>query len=139
MSKIVLISCVSKKLNHKSKAKDLYISALFKYNYQYAQLLKPDRIFILSAKYGLIDPDDEIEPYDETLNTKSRNEIREWSLKILSDLNQKTNLKEDEFIFLTGKNYRMFLIPKIKNYEVPLEGLTIGKQLSFLKKSIVNN
>ena len=141
MSKIVLISCVSKKqkLSHKSKAKDLYVSALFKYNYQYAQLLKPDRIFILSAKYGLIDPDDEIEPYDETLNTKSRNEIREWSLKILSDLNQKTNLKEDEFIFLTGKNYRMFLIPKIKNYEVPLEGLTIGKQLSFLKKSIVNN
>ena len=138
MSKIVLISCVSKKLNHKSKAKDLYISALFKYNYQYAQLLNPDRIFILSAKYGLIDPDDEIEPYDETLNTKSRNEIREWSLKILSDLNQKTNLKEDEFIFLAGNNYRMFLITKITNYKVPLKGLTIGKQLSFLKNSIGN-
>ena len=138
MSKIVLISCVSKKLSHKSKAKDLYVSALFKYNYQYAQLLKPDRIFILSAKYGLIDPDDEIEPYDETLNTKSRNEIREWSLKILSDLNQKTNLKEDEFIFLAGNNYRMFLIPKIRNYKIPLKGLTIGKQLSFLKNSIGN-
>ena len=133
MSKIVLISCVSKKLNHKSKAKDLYISPLFKYNYQYAQLLNPDRIFILSAKYGLIGSDDEIEPYNETLNTKSVNEIREWAKKVLSDLSQKTNLKEDEFIFLAGNNYRKFLIPAIKNYEVPLNGLTIGKQLSFLK------
>lgn len=79
MLKILLISCVSKKLNYKAKAKDLYISPLFKYNYQFAKSLNPDKIFILSAKYGLIDSDDEIEPYDETLNTKSKKEIREWA------------------------------------------------------------
>lgn len=43
MAVIVLISCVSKKLNHKAKAKDLYISQLFQkvYNMQsYLNLIK---------------------------------------------------------------------------------------------------
>ena len=50
--KIVLISCASKKLNHKAKAGDLYISQLFKSGLRYAKSLNPDKIFILSAKYG---------------------------------------------------------------------------------------
>jgi len=49
MKKIVLISCVSKKLHHKSKAQDLYVSSLFLKNLQYAKSLNPDKIFILSA------------------------------------------------------------------------------------------
>ncbi|MBN2073605.1 MAG: hypothetical protein JW770_06650 [Actinobacteria bacterium] len=136
MLKIVLISCVSQKLDHPAKAKDLYTSTLFRYNYRYAESLNPDKIFILSAKYGLLSPDDGIEPYNETLNTKSRNEIRKWAEKVLSDLKGKTDLKKDVFIFLAGKNYRMFLVKEIKNYEIPLKGLTIGRQLSFLKNAI---
>lgn len=53
MVKIVLISCVSKKLDHKAKAKDLYTSPLFKYNLKYAEKIGADKIFILSAKYSL--------------------------------------------------------------------------------------
>ena len=67
MAKIVLISCVSKKLSHKSKAQELYISPLFRKNIQYAKSLNPDKIFILSAKYGLIKLEEEIEPYNKTL------------------------------------------------------------------------
>ena len=132
MKKIVLISCVAKKLNYKAKAKDLYISTLFKKSLAYAYLLKPDKIFILSAKYGLIDSDEEIFPYNETLNKKSSYEIKIWADKVLQKLREKANLDEDEFIFLAGNNYRKYLITNIKNYKVPLEGLPIGKQLKFL-------
>lgn len=62
MKKIVLISCVSQKRSHRSKAKDLYISALFKKNLAYARRLNPDAIYILSAKYGLVDLETEIDP-----------------------------------------------------------------------------
>jgi len=134
MKRIVLISCVSKKLPYKSKVKDLYISTLFKLNYRYAQSLKPDKIFILSAKYGLLNPEEEIEPYNETLNTKSSSEIQQWANKVILDLEKQTDINNDEFIFLAGNNYRKFLIPYIKNFEIPLKGLTIGKQLSFLKR-----
>ena len=61
MAKVVLISCVSKKLLHKSMAQDLYVSPLFQKNLQYAKSLNSDKIFILSAKYGLLKLNEEIE------------------------------------------------------------------------------
>jgi hypothetical protein len=134
MSKIILISCVSKKEKSPTKAKDLYISPLFKYNLKYATLLKPDKIFILSAKYGLLRLDQTIEPYNLTLNTMKNKEILEWSEKVYSQLIKETNITNDSFIFLAGKKYRQHLIPKINNYSIPLEGLSIGKQLKFLKE-----
>jgi hypothetical protein len=138
MAKIVLISCVNKKLQQASKAKDLYISPLFRYNYRYAESLNPDKIFILSAKYGLVDPEDIIEPYNETLNNKSKKEIKEWAIKVLNDFKGKADVEKDKFVFLAGNNYRMFLTKEIKKYEVPLKGLAIGKQLSFLKNSLLD-
>ena len=133
MAKIILMSCVSKKLNYKAKAQDLYTSPLFKFNLKYARSLSPDKIFILSAKYGLLDLEQEIEPYNETLNQKSDNEIKLWANKVIEQLSKLANLNEDEFIFLAGERYRKYLIPKIKNYKVPMQGLGIGKQLKFLK------
>ena len=60
-------------------------------------------------------------------------EIKEWSMKVINQLKSKVNLSNDKFIFLAGKRYRKFLIPEIKNYEIPMKGLGIGKQLKFLK------
>ena len=134
MRKIVLISCVSVKLSHKAKAEDLYISPLFKYGLAYAKSLKPDKIYILSAKYGLLGLDEVIEPYNTTLNTMSSSEIKTWSEKVLLKLRVKVNLDADQIIFLAGDNYRKYLISYIKNYTIPLKGLGIGKQLKFLKE-----
>jgi len=136
--KIVLISCVSKKLNHKAQAKELYISSLFKLNMKYAQSLNPDKIFILSAKYGLLSLEEEIEPYNETLNEKTDGEIKEWSEKVLKQLAKEADLENDEIIFLAGEKYRKYLVPQIKNYKIPMEGLGIGKQLEFLKHKTEN-
>ena len=134
MAKVVLISCVSKKLRHKSKAQDLYISPLFKKNLQYAKSLNTDKIFILSAKYGLLRLNEKIEPYDKTLNKMRSNEIKEWANSVLNQLKKSTDLENDEFIFLAGNNYREFLLPHIKQYNIPMQGLSIGKQLQWLTK-----
>jgi len=136
MAKIVLISCVSKKLSHKAKAKDIYASPLFKMNLKFAESLNPDKIFILSAKFGLIDLDKEIEPYNKTLNKMKSAEKRDWANNVLHDLRKIADLDKDEFIFLAGENYRKYLIPHIKNYKIPLKSLSIGRQLQYLKKVI---
>ena len=138
MVKVVLISCVSKKLNQKSKAQDLYVSPLFQKNLQYAKSLNPDKIFILSAKYGLLRLDEEIEPYDKTLNKMRSNEIKEWANSVLNQLKKSTDIENDEFIFLAGNNYRKFLLPYLKHYKIPMLGLSIGKQLQWLSKRIKN-
>lgn len=134
----VLISCVSKKLDRPASAKDIYVSPLFKSAYQYATSLKPDTIFILSAKYGLLSCDEVIAPYDETLNYMKATEVEAWAKKVLSELSQKTDLKEDHFVFLAGDRYRKYLVPHLRHYRVPLEGLGIGRQLSWLKSKTSN-
>ena len=61
--KITILSC-SKKKHPLSEggtieAKDLYQGQIFRKSYIYAnKFLKPDRIYILSAKYGLLKPSD---------------------------------------------------------------------------------
>ncbi len=131
--RIVLISCASKKLDHRARAKDLYDSPLFKLNHAYAKKLIPDKIFILSAKYGLLDMERYIEPYDMTLNKMPEWELRRWSEKVLDDLKKEIDLDKDRAIFLAGNRYRKHLIPAIINYEIPLQGLPIGMQVRFLK------
>ncbi len=132
MRRIVLIACGARKRSQPSKARDLYVSPLFQKNLRYAERLAPDRIYILSAKYGLLDPDDEVEPYDLTLNAMESAEVRFWAAQVLEQLAQRTDLKQDQFIFLAGAKYRRYLIPHLAHVEVPFEGLTIGKQLRSL-------
>ena len=129
MNKIVLISYVSKKRPRKCKARGLYISAFFKKNLQYALKLESEKIFILSAKYGLVELEDDIELYDLTLNTMSAIEIKKWANSVLHQLGEKTDLMHDQFIFLAGAKYRKYLTPHLVHVEVPMEGLRIGEQL----------
>jgi len=134
MKRFVLISCVSKKLQHRAKAKDMYISSWFKKSMNYAKTLGPDEIFILSAKYGLLELEQEIEPYNKTLRSMNSLERKTWASKVLNELSKVVNLKRDEIIFLAGKYYRQYLIPYITHYKIPLEKLGIGKQLKYLKE-----
>jgi cytoplasmic iron level regulating protein YaaA (DUF328/UPF0246 family) len=136
MGKIVLISCVKKKLNTPAKAKDLYISTLFKMNLAYAATLRPDSIFILSAKHGLVELAHILEPYELTLNTMKKDEIQKWAAKVLAQLEGKCDVKKDTVIFLAGNNYRKFLLPSCKHAIVPMKGLGLGRQLQFLKRRI---
>lgn len=131
--RIVLISCVSQKLPHRAKAKDLYISTLFKLNLKYANKLKPDGIYILSAKYGLLNLEQEIEPYEQTLNNMHVGEVKQWANQVLEQLRKIRSGEETEFVFLAGEKYRKFLLPHMKNTTIPLEGLRIGEQLQKLK------
>jgi hypothetical protein len=56
---------------------------LFKFCLRYAKTLKPEVVFVLSAKYGLVTLDQPLEPYNDTLNTKRDAEIRQWAQGVL--------------------------------------------------------
>src|SRR5450759_1841625 len=138
MKRVVLIPCVSQKLSHAALAKDLYVSSLFKFCLRYAKTLKPDIVFILSAKYGLVAIDQPLEPYNDTLNTKRDADIRQWAQGVLQQLRSKIDLERDTVVFLAGEKYRRHLIGQIKHTEIPLHGLTIGRQLQFLKQALAH-
>ena len=46
--------------------------------------MSADKIFILSTKHGLLDLEEEIEPYDQTLNNMGTGEIRIWQKATLT-------------------------------------------------------
>ena len=136
MRKVTLISCVSKKLNFKSEAQDLYQSPLFKKNFAYAKKINSDEIYILSAKYGLLKLNDKIEPYDITLNKMNVSEKKKWSDEVYQELQKYEVINNINFIFLAGENYRKYLVDKLPHYEIPMKGLQIGKQLQFLTEKL---
>ncbi len=136
MGTVVLLSCTKQKSNKATIARDMYLSPLFRYELKYSELLNSSDIFILSAKYKLIGLNEVIEPYDVTLNNMNREERKKWATEVIDELSQCTNLSEDHYIFLAGAKYREFLIPKMTNYSVPMEGLSIGKQLQFLRRKL---
>ena len=147
MRKVVLIACVSQKENRKMKAKDLYKSQLFKSSMAYAHKLRPDKIFILSALYHLLDLETEIEPYDVTLSNlpkKNRKtglkilnagEKKEWGKIVMEQLSVQTDLKNDSFIVLAGKEYIKPISNYISHLVDPLKGLRQGERVKFLKNN----
>ncbi|WP_445749866.1 DUF6884 domain-containing protein [Polaribacter sp.] len=153
MKKIILISCGSKKLDKRAKAKDMYTSPLFKHSLDYAEKLKPDNIFILSAFYGLLDLETEIYPYDVTIaNISKENQLKkphlkvldkrektEWGIEIIEKLEKITDIKNDLFIVLAGKEYVEPIKPYLTNIEQPLEGVGLFDRIAHLKKGTKHN
>lgn len=136
MKTIVLISCVKTKRPIRSKARDLYTSTWYKLAYEYAQRLKPDEIYILSAKHGLVNPEQELEPYNLTFCSMKTDQKKSWARKVLKQLEGISKLHEDHFIFLASEKYRKYLIKAMTLYEIPMEGLRQGEQLSWLKERL---
>jgi hypothetical protein len=135
MRRIVLISCVKRKGGKRAKARELYTSDLFRKSLKYAQSLTPDTIYILSAKHGLLELDTKIKPYNETLKTMKAPQVKAWARGVLDELERVADLRVDRFIFLASERYRRYLLPSLDHYEIPMQGLGIGKQLHFLMES----
>jgi len=139
MAVIGLISCVSRKRTHASEAQDLYDSPLFTKARQYVEK-RCGTWYILSAKYGLVGPRQVIDPYEETLNTKSRAEREQWAQRVWADLFPHLH-SGDHVVVLAGERYREYLVPRMIQHgclvEVPMEGLGIGRQLQWLSKQLL--
>ena len=136
MKRVCLVACVSSKASVRTKAKDMYRSPLYKKCYSFVTG-HFDKWYILSAKYGLLEPERIIEPYEETLNSMPSQSRREWTQKVLEQVFQKTD-SQDEITFLAGKRYREGLVSQLRKrgnkVNVPMERMPIGKQLQWLSR-----
>jgi len=107
---LVITGCSKKKLEHKAKA-----GTFFKKSKKLAKINNFD-LKILSGKYGLLDPEMVIEPYNQKIRTKSDIErIRKQVSPIIDRIKEEYDL----IILIMGKTYnsirilnRIFLFQK---------------------------
>ena len=132
--RIALVSCVARKRPYASRAADLYTSTLFLGMRRFAERTC-DAWYILSAQYGLVRPDEVIQPYDATLLRMATNERIAWASSICASLSAVLP-RGCAVVVLAGAKYREQLVPWLKRdgfgVSIPLEGLRIGEQLQRL-------
>jgi hypothetical protein len=115
----------------------LYVSDWFKKARLYVEG-SGDFWFILSAEHGLLDPEAIVAPYEKTLNHMGVNQRRAWAAKVIEQMEHQLP-RTERIVVLAGARYREFLMDnlhsKAKQVVVPLEGLRIGEQLSWLSRA----
>ena len=145
MAKLVIVSCGSKKIWNDNPsagptaARDAYVSPYTNWLKSYPQKFKNDW-FILSAKYGFIEPDFIIpEPYNLTFKDKSARTISVEELR--EQVRSKKLNRFDEIVVLGGKEYanrvRAAFAGTKCHVRAPVEGLPIGKIMKRVKESII--
>ena len=131
---LCLVSCVSVKQRRAAPARDLYVSPWFQEARACVEAIGCPW-YILSAKYGLLDPRSKIEPYDETLKAMPVGRRHAWADSVIEDLAPHIAGLGSVTLF-AGMAYREFLEPELRGrglvVHVPMEGMGIGRQLSWL-------
>lgn len=132
---IVLVGCVKSKQDHPAPAKDLYVSDLFRKARQYAEV-SAERWYILSAKYGLVAPDEVIEPYELHLARVSASYRRQWGIAVANQLLAASGVLEGRVVEVhAGAAYTDAIRPHLleggARVVEPLAGLTLGQRLAW--------
>jgi len=132
---IGFISCAKTKKVGYHPAGKLYDSTFFRAAFAYASR-RCKKVFILSAKHGLLLPDERIRDYDFSLYGMAPREHERWAERAYA--RTKNILSPDDTLyFFCGSLYReplMTLLSKTHTCHAPLEGLSIGQQLKWYKE-----
>lgn len=132
--RIGLVGCGKKKLDRAAPTRELYTGPLFRAALRYAEATC-DRVFVLSAKHGLVELDAVVEPYDLRISDLSPEDRRAWSLGVASRLTGASVYESNpvEVVVLAGRDYCAAITrPDHMTLTEPLFGLQIGERLRWL-------
>jgi hypothetical protein len=84
--RVALVGCGKTKVAHPAPACQLYVGNLFTATRRYVEAQRLggcfDAWYILSARYGLVHPDQVIEPYEATMDGKTVDQLAAWVNKV---------------------------------------------------------
>jgi cytoplasmic iron level regulating protein YaaA (DUF328/UPF0246 family) len=130
MKPLYLIACSNKKLDRPAQASELYQGQAFKFAMRVAERAGAE-VIILSASYGILFPEEVIEPYNHALCNMTKAGRAKWARQT-RDLLKTVNAYDREITVLAGALYAS-AVEGFPNVRLPLKGLGIGQQLQTLK------
>jgi hypothetical protein len=105
--RVALVGCSAQKLGHTARARYLYQGNLFKLSVKWIE--ERSHVYsqwgILSAKHGLVLPDQEIVPYDWTLRSMDRQAEKAWGKMVCQQLTNEWGAGTI-YTVLAGASYR---------------------------------
>jgi len=139
-TRVGLVGCTKSKRERATAAKDLCDRSVLFRGARCTVERTCERWFVLSAKHGLVRPEQVLEPYDETLSTASREARRRWAERVLAQLEAELGRDLSGYVFEAhaGSAYLDFgLVRGIEErggrVERPLDGLGLGRRLAFYR------
>ena len=139
--RLLIISCSKRKKNGKKRAWDVYDGIVFRMLKKMERevgLPKDLEMLILSAKYGIIRPDQLIEEYDECITQSKIKELKPYIEGQLSDyLNHQ--LPREIFCCL-GKQYLQAIYDNLESTEIAFSAAKgrIGEKLATTRHWVLN-
>ena len=155
--KIILVACSKTKKKFPTLARYFYCSTWFGLASGYASKLcypkdSDNKWFILSGKWGLLDPMQWVGPYDMSLRNLSDSRREQWARMVMGQLYWHIpeiwcvdgvckHPSGVEFIFLAGEAYTNPLAAWLRDRNwfkvtTPLSGMGIGEQQAWLKAQL---
>lgn len=135
---VVLVGCGATKAPKACKAKDLYVGNLFRAARLYAER-RGLAWRILSAKYGLLDPETQVQPYNMRLHNGERQRAF-WANGIAGGLIYSMKSSHLEVICLAGADYADPVCHMLEQHGIPcskpLQGLQVGERLAWFKSQL---
>jgi len=131
---VYLVGCGKSKLTKMAKAKDLYTGNLFKAARRHAERSAPTWR-VLSALYGLLDPERRIAPYNRKMGPRDEDRAA-WARSAAATF---VNVfgTDCTVVCLAGEDYAWGICSMLEGQGIPcstpLTGLGVGKRLAWFK------
>lgn len=143
--RVALVGCGKSKVSWPARARDLYVGNLFVATRGHVEAAGYDVWYILSARYGLVHPDQIVEPYEATMDGKTVAQLTAWVSKVdvafrcINPGYGKWTLRGGRLVvdIYAGKDYADPLVACWQGFswEInrPFAGLQMGERLGWLK------
>lgn len=135
---VLLIGCVKSKRPEPAPARSLYTGALFGKRVAYAEASGLPW-FVLSSRWGLVDPDELIAPYDMYLGDTSSAYRRAWGDFVTAQLAQRMSLAGTTVEIHAGDHYVNAVRPALEKQGAavsdPVEADSMGATLAWYGKT----
>jgi len=133
-ARVALVGCGKSKAAEARPAAELYTGPLFQAARRYAVATCDDWL-ILSAKHGVVLPDDVIAPYELALTSMRLDERAMWGRHAASAIAYRYREVSVCFIGLAGEPYLDAVDGRLDGVlERPLEGLQVGERLRWFNE-----
>ncbi len=128
----IVVGCVKTKGERRARARELYTSPLFRKRRAFAESSERPWL-ILSAKYGLIRPEEKIDPYDVTIPGLSKGQKRELA-ELVAKQAKRLLAYSDPVEVHASAPYAAILRSAGIDVDHVMKRKQIGQQLSWYKK-----